>query len=229
MRRRLITAIASAVLCALVVALAPTARADTVDPLIFLTIKKFSFKPAKGTHPGMLVIKKGTVTAVRYRDGSTTTLNTSFETIIGAKVVFSKLIQSGGDPYTFLDGTVTIANGRNVFIDGNLTNITFDPGTDTTDGIVTLNLGFQLDNYWFTFLNTGSGSRFITEYHDFSSPNAGSLALTLVSPTEAKKRIDGFDTKSKGTGSGQFQIPEPGTLILLAAGLAGLVRATRSR
>ena len=226
MRRRLLILAASAVLC--VLALAPAGRAATVDPLLFLSINKFNFTPAKGSNPGTMNIQQGKVTAVRYRDGSTTAVNTSYETIVGAKLKFSKLVQSNVDPFSFLDGTLTISSGKNVFINGNLTNITFDPGTDTTDGIVTLNLGFQLDNYWFTFLNTGANSQFITEYANFSSPNAGSLALTLVSDTAANKLIDGFDMKAKGSGSGQFQIPEPGTLMLLAAGLAGLIRATRS-
>jgi hypothetical protein len=229
MRRRLMTLTVSAMLCVLMLALAPTARAVTVDPMLFISFKGFTFKPAKKKKPGMLIMNRGRVTAVRYRDGSTTTTKTSFETIVGAKVIFSPLFQTTSDPYTFLDGTVTIKAGKKLFIKGNLTDITFDPGTDTTDGIVTLNLGFQLDNYWFTFLNTGAGSRFITEYHDFSSPNAGSLALTLVSQTEPNKLIDGFNVKVNGSASGVFQIPEPGTLILLAAGLAGLFRAARSR
>ena len=205
------------------------ALAATVDPLLFLNINSFKFKPAKGSKPGELSFKPGQVIAVRYMDGSTTVVNTSFETIVGRKVRISKLEQSSMDPFSFLDGTVTIGNGKKVYIEGTLTNITFDPGTDTTDGIVTLNLGFRLDNYWFTLLNQGLNSRFITEYANDSSMFAGSLALTLVSSNMPGRRIDGFDVKSKGSVSGQFQIPEPASLVLFASGLAALARAIRRR
>jgi len=203
--------------------------AATVDPLLFLNIDRFKFKPAKGGKPGQLTFTPGSVVAVLYMDGTTTTVNTGFETIIGAKVRISKLEQSSGDPFSFLDGMVTIEQGKGVYIQGSLTNITFDPGTDTTDGIVTLNLGFTLDNYWFTLLNQGLNSRFITEYANNSSMVAGALALTLVSSNAPGIQIDGFDVKSKGSASGQFQIPEPASLVLFASGLAALARAIRRR
>jgi len=203
--------------------------AATVDPLLFLNINSFKFKPAKGSKPGELSFQPGQVIAVRYMDGSTTMTNTGFETIVGAKVRISKLEQSSMDPFSFLDGTVTIGNGKKVYIQGALTSITFDPGTDTTDGIVTLNLGFALDNYLFTLLNQGLNSRFITEYANNSSPAAGALVLTLVSSNELGKLIDGFDVKSKGSASGQFKIPEPASIVLFASGLAALARAIRRR
>ena len=97
-----------------------------------------------------------------------------------------------------------------------------------TDGIVTLNFGFQIDNLIFDLLNTSTNSRFIDEYATFSSTFAGALAPTLTSsPNRAP--IDLFNGKSKGTASGEFQIPEPGTLVLLAGGIMGLITARRRR
>jgi hypothetical protein len=212
------------------VTFAQPASAIPEDPLLWLSIGKFSFKPSKKGNPGQLSIKKGEVTAVMYRDGTTVSNNTGFETIIGARVDFSnKIPQSCCDPFSFLDSTVTIRSGKTVFIQGILTNTTFDPGADVTDGIVTLNLGFALDNLWFTQLNTSAGSRFISEYATYNSVVAGSLALTLVSSADPKHRIDLFDRKSKGKGSGEFQIPEPGTLVLLGSGLVGLAGMLRRR
>jgi hypothetical protein len=234
MRTRLAWPAALALLGALAFALPASAIPE--DPKLFLTVKKFSFKPTKNGKPGSLVMKKGEVTGVLYHDGTVTAFNTPFETIIGAKVDFAandpkrsnKIPQSLADPFSFLDAVVTIRNGKNVFIEGILTNITFDPGSDVTDGIVTLNLGFQLDNLWFTTLNTSANSRFIDEYASYSSMAAGALALTLVGSSDPKKRIDLFDRSAKGMGTGEFQIPEPGTLVLLLSGVAGLA-ATRRR
>ncbi len=217
-------------------AFAQPVSAQPEDPKLFLTVKKFSFKPTKDGKPGSLSMKKGEVVGVLYRDGTVTAFNTPFETIVGAKVDFvsntvkpsNKIPQSLADPFSFLDAIVTIRNGKNVFIEGILTNITFDPGSDITDGIVTLNLGFLIDNLWFTTLNTSANSRFIDEYATYSSTVAGALALTLVGSSDPDKRIDLFDRKSKGMGTGEFQIPEPGTLVLLLSGLAGLA-ATRWR
>jgi len=227
MRRRHI-ALAALVLL-LHLAIPAAAFAAIIDPLLFFNVNKFNFRPAKGSKPGVMSFKPGKVVAVRYVDGSAATSNTAFETIIGAKVRISKLTQSLSDPFSFLDGQVTISTGKGVYIKGALTNITFDPGSNTTDGIVTLNLGFALDNYFFTLLNEGLNSRFITEYANFSSPAAGALTLMLASSTHPNKLIDGFDVKAGGSGAGQFMIPEPASIFLLASGLAGLAGAIRRR
>jgi hypothetical protein len=227
MRRRHLALAALALLVA--VAIPAAAISATVDPQLYFTVSKFKFNPTKGSKPGTLAFTPGSVVAVRYTDGSVVTAKTSFESIIGAKVKFSKLTESLTDPFTFLDGKVTIGAGKGLYINGSLTNITFDPGVNTTDGIVTLNLGFSLDNYWFTLLNQGLNSRFITEYANNSSTTAGAMALTLVSSSAPGKRIDGFNVHAEGPVSGQFQIPEPASLLLLASGLAGLAAARRRR
>ena len=227
MRRRHMALAALALLVCL--ALPAAAISATVDPLMFFNMNQFKFKPTKGTKPGTLSFVPGDVVSVRYMDGSMVTVNNATETIIGAKVRISKLTQSLTDPFSFADGTVTIATGKGVYISGALTNITFDPGTDTTDGIVTLNLGFTLDNYWFTLLNQGLNSRFITEYANNSSMTAGSIALTLVSSNQPSKLIDGFNLNTAGSVGGQFQIPEPASLFLIASGLAAMGRALRRR
>lgn len=209
------------------VAFVATAQATVQDPKISFEIKNFSFKPAKKNKPGVLKLTKGTVVTAFYEDGTSTSTNTAFETIIGARVKIPRLIQVG-DSLTFLNSQVTIRKGKDVFIDGMLINITFDPGADMTDGIVTLNFGFQLDNLIFDLLNTSANSRFIDEYATFSSTFAGALALTLTSSPK-KAPIDLFNSKTKGTASGEFQIPEPGTLVLLAGGIMGLVTTRRRR
>ncbi len=209
------------------------AVAITVDPKLYLEIKKFKYQPAKGNKPATLSIGKATVTMVQYTDGSTISIKKSTEPIIGAKIKFmdKKLTQTGGgggSPATFMDTNIEIRNKKVVYIAGLLTPITFDPGSDLTDGIVTLNMGFLLDNLFFTTLNTGSGSRFVDEYETNSSPTAGALFLTLVSSNVPAKRIDLFNQKAKGFGSGEFKIPEPGTMMLLGAGLIALVARRRS-
>ena len=98
---------------------------------------------------------------------------------------------------------------------------------NTTDGVVTLNLGFAVDNYWFTLLNQGLNSQFITEYANNSSTTAGALSLTLHGPTDPAKLIDGFNVNVTGNAAGQFQIPEPGSIFLMGAGLAGLAAIFR--
>ncbi len=225
-RRHLALAALAMFLC---LAIPAAVRAATVDPLLSFSINKFKFKPANGSQPGVLAFTPGSVVAVQYMDGSLLTANTPFETIIGAKVRISKLTQSVSDPFSFLDGTLTIEAGKGVYVSGTLTNITFDPGTDTTDGIVTLNLGFALDNYWFTLLNQGLNSRFITEYANNSSMVAGAIALTMVSSTMPNKLIDGFDLNTHGSVAGQFQIPEPASILLLGSGLAGWLVVRRRR
>ena len=216
------------------VANAQEAWALPLGPRLYIMIDKWQFKPAKVKpnkfQPGELQIKKATVIAVQYADDTIITENTDFETIIDAKVKFQKKIfQSMNDPFTFMDSTIEIVSGKTLFIGGMLTNTTFDPGSDVTDGVVTLNLGFALDNVWFTTLNTSAGSRFTEEYATLSSMAAGALTLTLVSTDEAGKRIDLFDVKSKGSGAGEFQLPEPGSIALLGAGLAGLAGLRRRR
>jgi hypothetical protein len=210
--------------------LAPVAQAASVPPMLFLNFGQFKFKAPKGTKPGVLSFKSGKVIAVRYTDGSVTTTNTPFETIVNARVDISRLTQDDEDPFSFLNGTVKIRQGSKVYIDGALTNITFDPGTNTTDGIVTLNLGFALDNYFFTLFNQSLNSQFMSEYAANSSTTAGALALTLNGPVDPTKLIDGFDVNVTGNAAGQFQIPEPGSIFLMGAGLAalaGLFRKTR--
>lgn len=208
------------------------ASAMTTDPKLFIEIKKFKYQPAKGDKPAFLKIGKATVVAVQYSDGSMISTKKSTEPIIGAKIKFmsKKLMQTGGGggaAATFMDTNIEIRNKNVLYIAGLLTPITFDPGSDLTDGIVTLNLGFALDNLFFTTLNTGSGSQFITEYAANSSTVAGALFLTLVSSNEPGKRIDLFNQKTKGFGSGEFKIPEPGTMMLLGAGLIGLAARRR--
>ncbi len=206
------------------------ASALPLGPKLFMKIDKWTFKPAKANKPGVLEIKKGKVIAVQYADDTVVTDPTDFETIIDTKVKFQKMIQqSMMDPFTFMDSTVEIVSGKTVYIAGMLTNITFDPGVDMTDGIATLNLGFQLDNLWFSTLNTNANSRFTQEYATLSSVNAGALALTLVSSSAAGERIDLFDVDTKGTASAEFQLPEPGSIELLGMGLAGLARLRRRR
>ncbi|MDP3940054.1 MAG: PEP-CTERM sorting domain-containing protein [Deltaproteobacteria bacterium] len=206
------------------------ASALPLGPKLYMQIDKWTFKPAKGDKPGELQIKKGNVIAVQYADDTVVTQPTDFETIVGAKVKFQKKIQqSMNDPFTFMDSTLEIVSGKTVYIAGMLTNVTFDPGVNMTDGIVTLNLGFQLDNLWFSTLNTSANSRFTEEYATLSSMTAGALALTLVSSSEAGERIDLFNVKSKGRASAEFQLPEPGSIALLGAGLAGLARLRRRR
>jgi hypothetical protein len=94
---------------------------------------------------------------------------------------------------------------------------------------VTLNLGFALDNYAFSLINEGLNSRFISEYANNSSMAGGALVLTLVSSNLPGKRIDGFDVNTKGSVAGQFKIPEPASLLLIASGLPGLIGALRRR
>ena len=209
-----------------------TASAMTTDPKLFIEVKKFKYEPAKGEKPAYFSIVKATVTGVQYSDGSILSTKKSTEPIIGAKIKFldKKLLQTGGGggaPATFMDANIEIKNKNTLYIAGLLTPITFDPGSDLTDGIVTLNMGFALDNLIFSTLNTGSGSQFVNEYAANSSMFAGALYLTLMSSTDPAKRIDLFNQKSQGSGSGEFKIPEPGTMILLGAGLMGL--ATRRR
>ncbi len=223
---------ASAIILGLlgVLAFAPAARAVLTDPMITMEFNEFSFNPSKNDNkPGMLNLTPGVVTSATYQDGTTTTVNTDFETIIGAKVRIDKLIQSDSDPATFFDTKLTITKGKDLYISGILTNITFDPGSNLADGIVTLNLGFKLDNLFFDVLNMDANSRFTTEYGNFSSMNAGALALTLNSITHPKGGLDLFDVKTKGSATGEFQIPEPGTFILLATGLLGMGAHRRRR
>lgn len=223
-------AVLAALFCFTFAVVVPEASALPMGPRLYLQIDKWQFKPAKNGKPGVLRLGKGKVIAVQYADDTVLTEPSDFETIVDAKVKFGKKIyQSMGDPFTFLDTTISIESGKTVYIGGMLTNVTFDPGSDLTDGIVTLNLGFQLDNVSFTTLDTTANSRFIMEYSTMSSMAGGALALTLVSTSEPGKNIDLFDVKSKGEAAGQFQLPEPGSIALLGAGLAGLAALRRRR
>src|SRR5262245_66637586 len=102
--------------------IAPVAQAATIPPLLFLTFSKFKFKAPRQGKPGILQFKSGRVVGVRYSDGSVTTTNTPTETIVNARVDISRLVQDDEDPFSFLDGSVTIRKGsKSVYLTGALT------------------------------------------------------------------------------------------------------------